>query len=363
MTTTETKIIAQSLDEIIAYTVRALFRRFAHNRDVIIGLVGERGSGKSLGGANIAIRDYAIHGDPIYTNMAIKQAISVDDDTARSFGLDEGGISTYEAKHISKQKFLALDSRYEGSCLFFDEFNLEYGEARRSSANVNLMTDRAIQQLRKLKCALIYTVLNEMYVDTRIRDNTDLFIRCSDTAFKAANLRGRMPQGIAFEWLLYPMSSRLFGYGNTYQEKGRPIGPISLNLKHSWGLINTYQRQAVDQKKYTSMSSDDEQEEEGEELMDVQVVDEPRDVAVKRDPILVQLEQKMAEFWENHATDGEYIEITSRELCHELNCDPDDWPQIVKQYILKHFFRDDESFQVKYGKAGAKYIIKNRLFV
>jgi len=328
--TIETKLQAPSVDssepltlkKVIQHTVRALFRRYHLNRDWIIGLVGDRGSGKSLGGGNIAIRDFAMNDEPLWSNMQIGLGIFVPQEFAVGFGL-ESGLVVYKSDYIDKQAFLALDGRYEGGCLFFDEFNLEYGEARRASANVNLMTDRAIQQLRKLQCGLIYTVLNEMYVDNRIRENTDLFIRCSDVAFKPENLRQKMKQGVEFEWLLYPMSTRLFGIGRTYPETGKAIGPIPMTMGHLWGSIDTLERQAVGKTKYTDTK----------ELIQLQINEDPK-VLQDRNK-WGWLDERLNKFYEKHAKDGDTIEISSNELRNELGVEKPQWPYVVSKLYDK----------------------------
>jgi len=316
------KTIADSLEDIVKHTVRALFRRYHLNRDWIIGLVGERGSGKSIGGGNIAVRDFAMNGEPLWSNMQIGLGVEVQEETTRQFGL-KPGLVIYKSEYIEKQSFLALDSRYEGGCLFFDEFNLEYGEARRSSANVNLMTDRAIQQLRKLQCGLIYTVLSEMYVDTRIRENTDLFIRCSDVAFKPENLRQKMRQGVQFEWLLYPMSTKLFGLGQTYAETNKAIGPIQITMGYLWDSIDTYERQAEGRMKYT----------DSKELIPIQMTEDP--VVVRERNEWGWLDERLTKFLDNHANDGEFIEIVSCDWCKELGVAKERWGPVVNKIKLK----------------------------
>ena len=322
---TETKLPAQSpeataesLEDIVKHTVRALFRRYHLNRDWIIGLVGERGSGKSIGGGNIAVRDFGMNGEPLWSNMQIGLGVNVQRETAGQFGL-EPGLVIYQSEYIAKQAFLALDSRYEGGCFFFDEFNLEYGEARRSSANVNLMTDRAIQQLRKLQSGLIYTVLSEMYVDTRIRENTDLFIRCSDVAFKPENLRQKMRQGVQFEWLLYPMTSKMFGTSQTYADIGKPIGPIQITLGYLWDFIDTYERQAVGRTKYT----------DSKELLPIQITEDSKERSVKNR--WGWLDERLTKFYTNHANDGEFIEIGSEDFRQELGIDRENWGEVLKK--------------------------------
>jgi hypothetical protein len=319
MTTIENRQ-APCLREIIAQEIDPLFRLSHLNRDVIIGLVGERGSGKSLGGANIALKDYGFSNEPIWSNMNIKVGVKVTNDEAIECGATAGGIETYASQHLDKQEFLALDGKYEGGCLFFDEFNLEYGGARRSTANVNLMTDRAVQQLRKLQCALIYTVLDEMYVDVRIRDNTDLFITCTDTAFKAQNLASKMRQGIAFEWKLWFMTSKLVGFGNTYKETHRAVGPVPVTLREMWGSINTMERQAEGQTKYSVQPK---------QLIRVEMEEDAKITVQKIH--YAGFDERMHRFYANHASDGDTIEIAAADMANEFGTDRKHWGPWAKQ--------------------------------
>jgi len=360
MTIAETKAaqlaepVVMSLEDIVKHTVRALFRRYHLNRDWIIGLVGERGSGKSLGGGNIAVRDFAMNGEPLWSNMQIGIGIEVPQSLSSLFTL-ESGLVIYQSEYVDKKSFLALDGRYEGGCLFFDEFNLEYGEARRSSANVNLMTDRAIQQLRKLQCGLVYTVLNEMYVDTRIRENTDLFIRCSDVAFKPANLRQKMRQGVQFEWLLYPMTSKMFGTGQTYAEIGKPIGPIQITMGYLWDFIDTYERQAVGQTKYT----------DSKELLPIEITEDSKERHVKNR--WGWLDERLTKFYANHVNDGEFIEINSEDFRQELGVAPGQWGVVLKklygQYESEGGAQIPDLERIGAGSKGkrAKYIMPNKV--
>jgi len=346
---TAIKLTAPSLEAIIGQNVAALFRRFHLNRDVIIGLVGDRGSGKSLGGANISLRDYGFSQEPIFSNMQMALNINVPDAVANIYGI-HGGQVKYTAETVDKQTFLQLDERYEGGCFFFDEFNLEYGEARRSAANVNLMTDRAIQQLRKLQCALIYTVIDEMYVDVRIRDNTDMFIRCIDTAFKPENLRNKMQQGVAFEWTIYPMSVRLFGIGNTYTVNKKPIGPIPVVLKDMWGSIDTMERQAVGQTKYSQAVKT---------LLPVEMTEDPR--TIRRRDKTAWLDERLKTFFDNHANDGDEIEIPSSDFRQELGIAKSDWPNTVK--LLYELLPNLDTKGAGSKHNPTRYIMPNRILI
>jgi hypothetical protein len=241
-----------SLEAIVAKRVRALIRRFTLNPDWIIGLIGYRGSGKSLGGANIAIRDWGMSTAKLWSNMKMKLTIDVEDEVAGLYGT-RGGSVIYEANPIDRNALLRLDSRYEGGLIFLDEINLEYGEARRSSSNVNLSTDTLIQQLRKLQCGLIFTAIDPMFVDKRIREATDVFIECVDTALYSYNMALGKPQGHEFEWKIYDMSGKMLGQEHSYRETNQGVMTYKVTLNKMWGVIDTYERQASNGVKYTDM--------------------------------------------------------------------------------------------------------------
>lgn len=337
-----------TLNDVVGQSVRALLRRFHLNRDWIIGLVGERGSGKSLGGANIAIRDFAISGDPIWSNMNINMGVEIPDAMAYDYGLKHGGIQYYQSDHLDKQSFLALDDRYHEGCLFFDEFNLEYGESRRSVTNVNLKTDTAIQQLRKMQCGLIYTVLNEAYVDVRIRENTDVFIRCFDVAMKPGNLSKRMTQGVTFEWLIYAMSPKLCGYGNTYTDTGKPFGPYTVTLKHMWNVIDTFEKQAKGGSKYGNFEKE-------KQLVPLDIGEDVE--VVEQRSRWGWLDERLLKFLKKHKKDGDVIQITSQDFAHELGVEKTSWPPVVAQI----YNRLPNMYDSGRGWKGKKYYIPNTL--
>jgi len=279
--------------------------------------------------------------------MFMKLNVNVIDEDAKWYGLEHGGIASYESEYIDKQAFLSLDGRYAGGCLFFDEFNLEYGEARRSVANVNLLTDRAIQQLRKIQCGLVFTILNEMYVDVRIRENTDVWVKTIDVALKPENLARGMQQGHVFEWLVYPMSPRVAGVGRTYADTNKPIGPIRVVLRDMWESIDTYERQATGRMSYSDKR----------ELIPVQI---------KEDPVVVEerdrwgcLDERISAFYEKHVDDGEIIELTTSELLHDLGLSMEDWPSVSKQ-VYKRIPNMDSRPGGGRGRP-RKYFIPNRL--
>jgi hypothetical protein len=139
---------------IVGLKLDPILRRQHLKREVIIGLVGLRGDGKSGSGAVIALLDYMLNNNPVWSNMAIRTAIRVEDETAISMThgvLHHGGVVTYTSQELDKEGLLRFDPSYHEGCYFIDEINMEFAEARRSMSNTNLFMDRVAQQLRKYK--------------------------------------------------------------------------------------------------------------------------------------------------------------------------------------------------------------------
>lgn len=334
--------------DLVRHAVRALLLRYNLNRDWIIGFIGMRGSGKSLGGANVTVRDFAMDGMPMASNMKIKAGIKIDDDLADYYNV-EPGIETYEAIDVDRDILFSLDSRYDGHVIFLDEPNMEYSEARRAISTTNLRTADVVQQLRKGETALVYAVINEMYVDPRVRDNTDIMIKCSDVALNPRNLRAHMQQGVLFEWEIYGWSPKYAGNGNTFTETRRPMEKVPVKMENIWNMIDTRERQLRDDYNVDSKS-----------LMPIELRDSPGVAKSKADPVQIELEKRMGKFWENHASDGEFIEIFSTDIAQELGIEKYDWGRVFKKYLDGKLIVD---YERRYPRNKTKYVIKNRELV
>lgn len=247
MVTEQTAATAPSLNDIIQFEIPPLLRRQHLNRDVIIGLVGDRGDGKSLGGGIIALIDFMLQGDPCWSNMQIGAAFEVDDMTAYRYGFQQGGVASFYSEPLDMDKFLRFDKMYHGGLFFIDEINIAIADARRAMSNQNLQSDDVGQMLRKLECGLIYTCIHEMFVDVRIRDMTDIFIKTSDTALSPEGLNRRQRQGLEFEWIIYPMTRKLTG--RRYADTGQTLDPVYIKGQPFWGAIDSLEMQK--RKKYS----------------------------------------------------------------------------------------------------------------
>ncbi len=241
MLTTSKNIAVHSLADLVNLRVKSLLRRQHLNRDVITALVGDRGSGKTTSGARHIFQDHMVQGEPCWSNIQIKIVVTVSNEEAALYNL-EGGEVVYESKPLTKGALLALSDEYRGGIIYVDEINIYSADARRFMSNTNLEMNDVGQELRKLQSALTYTVINEMFVDMRIRDLTDTFIRCEDTALTLEGLQAKRTPGLEVEWSLYPISRKLCGLRYN-RELTRPIGPIAIPNRAIWGAIDTYKKQ------------------------------------------------------------------------------------------------------------------------
>jgi hypothetical protein len=216
------------------------FRIHSHlNRELIIGLIGFRGDGKSGSGASIVLNDFMFAGIPVWSNMAINCDLTIDDEIARRFGLNYGGVANFATEPLNKSALLALDERYSNGCIFGDEVNVDYSQVRRGMSNDNVDFNMVCQQLRHLGTSLVYTVIDEMFIDSQLRYATDVFIKCEDTALSADGLAAKKPGGIDFKWTVYPMSGYLLGRENSYYATQRPLDPMYFHFARFRGIYDT----------------------------------------------------------------------------------------------------------------------------
>lgn len=235
-------------------------RDYSYNRDVIIGLIGDRGGGKSGGGAQVCGRDFMIRGEPCFSNIGLSFSFDVPDEIAvkwgSGYGVTTGGQVQYQAEPLDINRFLAFDEVYKGGVIFIDEINIALADARRSMSFQNLGAADIGQQLRKLQSALVYTCINEAYVDIRIRDLTDFMIRTKDAAYVDDGMPHKR-EGEFFHWTIYPMTDKAAAIVGTYKKfTGKPDGgrPLYLTVRGRewWGSIDTWEHQQ--RRKYTKES-------------------------------------------------------------------------------------------------------------
>jgi hypothetical protein len=268
--------IAHSLKEVAAYEFKPILRRKGIKKDLIVGLIGERGGGKSGSGAVISLIDYMMSGWPCYSNMKIALDLVIDDEIARKYGLEKGGTVSYRSLPVIMPKLLRFDEMYRGSLIFLDEINVEIADARRAMSNTNLFSNKLAQELRHLESSIIFTCISEMAIDPRWRDIVDAFIRSEETAYYEENIRVGKPLGIDFHWSVYFMN-RCFN-GHTYDETHKPAFEGMFHFKPWRGTYNDKEFQGEGMTKYGVNFKDYDAELKGElTITDGPVVKQYRD--------------------------------------------------------------------------------------
>ncbi len=149
--------------------------RNLRSRSLIIGFVGARGSGKSVGAARTVIVDYMLAGKQVWSNMEI------------GFNLIRNGEKKLvRSSPLNKLDLVHLDKVYSDGLIYVDEVNL-LAEARRAMSQENLMFSYILQQLRKRRLTIIWSAQSELHCEDRLRFQTDIFIMCEDISIKKQN--------------------------------------------------------------------------------------------------------------------------------------------------------------------------------
>lgn len=199
-------------------------------RSIITGLVGPRGSGKSVGAVRLAIIDYFLTGiKNVWSNMDI------------GFTLERDGVKKeFHSQPIHKLDLIELDRVYDKGLLVVDEVNMEIAEARRSSSKGSLAFSYILQQLRKRELDIIWTAQSEMDCDSRLRRQTDVFLKCSDKSLESP----RCGMGELSDYICYDYAGLI--------NKDLPDAHFNGVFKNTviwnkpwWNAYSTYQLQGI----------------------------------------------------------------------------------------------------------------------
>ena len=201
------------------------------NRSLIIGYVGARGSGKSVGAARTVILDYMLPGKTVWSNMKI------------GFNLvSNGNIIPMESKSLERLSLVELDEVYSNGLIYVDEVNL-LAEARRAMSQENLMFSYILQQLRKRRLTIIWSAQSELHCDDRLRWQTDIFIICEDISIA----RPKCGIGELSLWKAHDFSGIVKGITPHSSGEAMFYQGVQWN-KPWWNTYNTWELQDVEVK-------------------------------------------------------------------------------------------------------------------
>lgn len=216
--------------------------RNLRGRSLVLGYVGPRGSGKSVGAARTVILDYMLRGQKVWSNMEI------------GFNLIHNG-SSREIKSIPLDRLTMeeLDTVYTDGIIYVDEVNLMM-EARRSMSQENLMFSYILQQLRKRRLTIIWSAQSEQHCDDRLRFQSDIIIACTDMSIT----NPKCEIGKFSKWQAYDFSGIVKGKSHRNTKDMLFYEGVESN-KPFWNTYNTWEIQDV-----KSATKQDEKQEEAE---------------------------------------------------------------------------------------------------
>lgn len=250
-----------------------LLRKWNLSRDVAYALIGDRGTGKSVSGAAIVLRDGMMVGDPCWSNLQIKAVLPINDDLEQLIreyeeftGQDiERRPVVYESQELDFKKLLSTNPPYRGGWIYADEMNITMADSLRATMNDALATSDFMQLLRKLESGLVASCISEMFLPPRVREGIDVYIRTHDCAFiNSSELYGQR-QGMDYEWAIFPVTGKLAGYDHRFTESKEPWQKVRLHGKSLWGIVDTLARKKREKHVKHSLYEADQVEEQVEE--------------------------------------------------------------------------------------------------
>ncbi len=202
-----------------------------------IGLIGPRGSCKSIGAAAMGIIDYLIPGSKLISNIEVKWGLRLGD-----------FLVGYASEELDKMEMMKFNIE-ENVAVLIDEVNIEFSEARRSMTNRNLIFNKILQQLRKRSLNVIYTVQHEMWIDNRLRYQTNVFIKTQDVCMMPGGIHLPYDLGEYASWKVFDMSG-IFGQGSYVDTHVPVIDGWNFSAKQWWNTFDTKQVQGIEQAAY-----------------------------------------------------------------------------------------------------------------
>lgn len=187
---------------------RILKVKWLRQLPLCVALIGPRGSGKSVGAAQIVVIDGLLAGRRVVSNMPIQIKVRYRD--------IEKVFETEDLDAVMMLDVNEFNENYQDCMIVVDETNVYLADAQRSTSNQALFFSYILQQMRKRKLDFIFTTQSEAFQTSRVRFQTDLYIKCRDLAMvpkmgEAFINPDPDELGHKSEWTLYDMSGVIVG--------------------------------------------------------------------------------------------------------------------------------------------------------
>ena len=209
------------------------------SKDLMGGLHGSRGSGKSLY-LSFLLAKKMLSGRPVWTNYPISFYVKH----------DNGELTYHESKPLDFKKFYAFSPEVRKGAVGITELQY-YVESRTSGKEQNRIFTYQIMQLRKTALSFWYDVQDRGWVDKRFGWSNDFDIECSDIAKMnydkgsigfvpsfAKDEVGDLREGALVHFMLEDTSGVLTG--RQYRESQVQEGPFQLDSWKFWDIFPTH---------------------------------------------------------------------------------------------------------------------------
>jgi hypothetical protein len=212
-------------------------RGFNLMRDMMVGITGPRGAGKSNTNTFLAIKKMRM-GKQCWSNVPISFFVREED----------GGLTYYESMPLDVEKFSNFSPELRNGVVSIQELQY-YVEARTSGRLQNRSMGYGIMQIRKTANSFFYDVQDQSWVDKRFGWSNDTDIECKDAAKLNVDIDGELPGGMFDEWhylkegavsLWKIWDTSGISTGIPSKESHEPIGEFQFDAWWFWGASPTH---------------------------------------------------------------------------------------------------------------------------
>lgn len=203
---------------------------------VVIGLVGPRGSGKSVGATGITVLDFLLAGREVWSNMPVAVKVFYRDCSKE-----------FHTQELVKEDLIdirSLERLHRNGMVLLDESNMEIDDSMRTMSNVSLFFSYLMQQVRKVNLDVVYTTQNEMWASNRTRYQTTFYIGCHDMAYDSGGIPDPDQLGRKSYWKLYDTSGLVTGKIGETSSECVFAEKVFWNVPF-WGAYDSFQLQGL----------------------------------------------------------------------------------------------------------------------
>lgn len=189
--------------------------------EYVIGFVGPRGGGKSVGLCYLGLIGLA-------SGRRVLSSMPIGGDFA------EG---RFDSTLLDTVELYSFGQGLQSSLVIIDEMQFHV-DSRESTTNKNKLMNWLGTQIRKKELSIAYSVQNFMWVDNRWRFQTDILVQCMDLFHTPWGKEKGLSRGVEINMKFFDLSGVVTGI--PARVSGRPYKEINLYARALWDKYDTY---------------------------------------------------------------------------------------------------------------------------